>query len=114
MTVSSMMVVLMDVYFLGIQDRIVAFCSKIFNPGVALLGPAIGVTICLKCSVGGRTVLRTHGDRLKGQLAHEDALRDKKTNGLGKRCPHGVVETLGMLLILFANAHLQDGSFLSR
>lgn len=39
---------LMDIYFLGTQNRIVAFCGKILNPGIALLGAAIGVPICFE------------------------------------------------------------------
>lgn len=57
MTVSSMMVLLMDIYFLGTQNRIVAFCSKVLNPGIALLGAAIGVPICFERSLGGGAVL---------------------------------------------------------
>ena len=57
MTVSSMMVLLMDIYFLGTQNRIVAFCGKVLNPGIALFGAAIGVTICFERSIGGGAVL---------------------------------------------------------
>ena len=57
MTVSSMMVLLMDIYFLGTQNRIVAFCSKVLNSGIALLGAAIGVPICFEQSIGGGAVL---------------------------------------------------------
>ena len=52
-----MMVLLMDIYFLGTQNRIVAFCGKVFNPGIALLGAAIGVTVCFERSIGGGAVL---------------------------------------------------------
>lgn len=52
-----MMVLLMDIYFLGTQNRIVAFCGKVFNPGIALLGAAIGVTVCFERSLGGGAVL---------------------------------------------------------
>lgn len=38
---------------------------------------AIGVPICFEQSIGGRAVLGAHGDRLKGELAHQNTLRDK-------------------------------------
>ena len=57
MTVSSMMVLLMDIYFLGTRNRIVAFRGKVFNSGIALLGAAIRVTICFERSIGGGAVL---------------------------------------------------------
>ena len=57
MTVSSMMVLLTDIYFLGTQNRIVAFCSKVFNPGIAFLGATIGVPICFERCICGGAVL---------------------------------------------------------
>ncbi len=90
------------------------FCCEILNPGIALLGSAIGVSVLFKCSIRRGAVFCAYGDWLKGKLAHQNALRHKKSNGLGERCTHGIVEALGMLLVFLANAHLQDGSFLSR